>query len=242
MQKKTGSSGEKGSSFKGRNLTIKLKKSKFSASSQQWLKRQLNDPYVIQSKIEGYRSRAAYKLLQIDQKFHIFRPQSIVIDLGAAPGGWTQIAIEKVRSTAKNPTVFSLDLIYIEPLEGSIFLQGDFLEEEVFERFIHLLKDCSINSSSPKVNVVLSDMAASSTGHSQTDHLRIMNLLRTALDFSYNFLAPQGHFVGKVLQGGTENTLLQEMKKRFTKVLHYKPPASRSDSAEMYVIGIGFKE
>lgn len=237
MPKKPSADFKKPSAFKGRPLAVRVQKNKFSSSSQNWLNRQLNDPYVLQSKVDGYRSRAAYKLLQIDQKFQLFRANTHVVDLGASPGGWTQVAIEKVRSSAVKPKVFALDLLEFDPLPGAVFLQGDFLDELFLEKFRTLYYQ---TTGKTKADVILSDMAAASTGHSQTDHLRIMHLLQNALDFTYQFLNPGGHFVGKVLRGGTEHTLLQILKKRFQTVRHYKPAASRSDSAEMYVVALSF--
>lgn len=213
-----------------RPLTVKLKKARGrTVSSQRWLMRQLNDPYVQRSKIEGYRSRAAYKLIEIDEKFKLLKSGSIVVDLGAAPGGWTQVCLAKVGPKGQ---VVGIDLTPIEPLSKATLICGDFCDGEKMAEIKSHLKG--------PVHVVLSDMAASSTGHSQTDHIRIMALAEEAFLFAQEVLGHGGAFVAKVLQGGTEKELLQLLKKNFEKVCHFKPPASRSDSAEMYVIATGF--
>jgi 23S rRNA (uridine2552-2'-O)-methyltransferase len=199
-------------------------------SSIRWLERQLNDPYVHKAKREGYRSRAAYKLLEMEEMFHLFTVGASVIDLGAAPGGWSQIAYSCVTSRGM---VIGVDLLPIDPLEGITFIQGDFLEEGVDQELVRL--------AGGKVNVVMSDMAASSCGHAPTDHCRIMTLCESALLFAFEVLKPGGHFIAKILQGGTERHLLTQMKQNFQKVKHVKPPASRADSAEMYVVAIGFR-
>ncbi|MEM7617620.1 MAG: RlmE family RNA methyltransferase [Pseudomonadota bacterium] len=208
-------------------------------SSTQWLQRQLNDPYVKMAKQEGFRSRAAFKLLEINEKFSLIKPKDMVIDLGAAPGGWSQIAVDLTKSSAAKPTVIGIDLLEIEPISGAHFMQADFTEEEAENTLNQYLTS---HNETNKVNVVLSDMAASATGHSTTDHIKIIYLCEIAFDFAKNNLLPNGNFVAKILQGGTEQTLLQEMKKYFKNVKHYKPAASRSDSAEMYVIATGFKD
>ena len=214
-----------------RNTKTRLKTAKGRRiSSTLWLERQLNDPYVINSKKEGYRSRAAYKLIEINDKFNFLLKNQIVVDLGAAPGGWTQVAVKKNQGSGK---VISIDLAAMEPIEGAVILQHDFLTDAaIFELNTHI---------SGKVNVVLSDMASSSCGHPGTDHIRIMMLCEAAFDFACTVLAPNGTFVAKILQGGTENNLLHSLKKSFKIVKHYKPPASRADSAESYVIATGFK-
>lgn len=218
-------------SSSGRPLFVRLKTARGrTVSSQKWLMRQLNDPYVQKAKLAGYRSRAAYKLIEIDEKFKILKPGSNVVDLGAAPGGWTQVCLEKVGSKG---CVVGIDLTPMDPLEGAQLICGDFCDLEKIEEIKSLLKG--------PVNVVLSDMAAPSTGHPATDHLRIMALAEEAFLFAQEVLAPGGAFVTKVLQGGTEKALLLLLKKHFEKVCHFKPPASRSDSAEMYVVAIGFR-
>ncbi len=215
----------------GRHLSVRLKTARGrKTSSQRWLVRQLNDPYVQKAKDMGYRSRAAYKLIEIDDKFKILKPGAHVVDLGAAPGGWTQVAFERVKPGGQ---VVSIDLTPLHPLEGIHLICGDFCNPEV-------LKDLKAALKGP-VNVVLSDMAAPSTGHSQTDHLRIMTLAAEAFSFAQDVLAKDGSFVVKVLQGGAEKELLDLLKKHFEKVAHFKPPASRKDSAEMYVVAIGFR-
>jgi 23S rRNA (uridine2552-2'-O)-methyltransferase len=215
----------------GRPLFVRLKTARGrTVSSQRWLMRQLNDPYVQQSKIDGYRSRSAYKLVEIDEKFKILKPGLTVVDLGAAPGGWTQVSLEKVGPKGR---VVGIDLTPMEPLEGATLICGDFCDLEKIEEIKTYLEGT--------VNVVLSDMAAPSTGHPQTDHMRIMALAEEAFLFAQEVLGRGGTFVAKVLQGGTEKELLQLLKKHFEKVCHFKPPASRSDSAEMYVIALGFR-
>lgn len=222
MIKKTSSS---------RPLSVRLKsKRKRTLSSQRWLTRQLNDPYVQQAKAAGYRSRAAYKLIEINDKFHILKPRATVVDLGAAPGGWTQVALEKVGPKGQ---VIGLDLTPMDPIGEALLLCGDFTDPNVFEELRKHVPD--------KAQVVLSDMAASSTGHPATDHLRIMALAEEAFMFAQEVLAPGGAFVAKVLRGGTEKELLTLLKRHFDKVVHFKPPSSRSDSAEMYVIGLSFR-
>ncbi len=213
-----------------RALSVRLKSARGrTLSSQLWLTRQLNDPYVKQAKLFGYRSRAAYKLIEIDDKFKLFKPGFCVVDLGAAPGGWTQVALARVGAKG---TVVGIDLTPVEPLAEATLICGDFNDLEVREELKALLEG--------PVDVVLSDMAASSTGHPQTDHIRIMMLAEEAFSFAQDTLKEGGSFVAKVLQGGTEKTLLMLLKKHFTKVAHFKPPASRSDSAEMYVIALGY--
>lgn len=218
-------------SSSGRPLFVRLKTARGrTVSSQRWLMRQLNDPYVQQSKRDGYRSRAAYKLIEINEKFKILKSGFSVVDLGAAPGGWTQVALEKV---GERGCVVGIDLTPIDPLGKAHLICGDFCDAEKIEELKALLKG--------PVQVVLSDMAASSTGHPHTDHMRIMALAEEAFLFAQEVLAPGGSFVAKVLQGGTEKELLQLLKKHFEKVHHFKPPASRADSAEMYVVAIGFR-
>ena len=218
-------------SSSGRPLFVRLKTARGrTVSSQRWLMRQLNDPYVQQSKVDGYRSRAAYKLIEIDEKFKIFKVGLRVVDLGAAPGGWTQVSVEKVGLKGQ---VVGIDLMPMEPIEGATLMCGDFCDLEKIEEIKAHVKG--------RVRVVLSDMAAPSTGHSQTDHMRIMALAEEAFLFAQEVLETGGSFVAKVLQGGTEKELLQLLKKHFEKVCHFKPPASRSDSAEMYVIALGFR-
>lgn len=204
-----------------------------TVSSQRWLQRQLNDPYVAEAKKRGYRSRAAFKLLQIDDQFRFLKPGARVVDLGAAPGGWTQVAVERVRPQQSGGVVVGIDLTPIEPVAGATVLAKDFYDDDAPARLEELLGG--------PADVVLSDMAASATGDTQVDHLRIMALAETAHDFARQVLKPGGTFVAKVLRGGTERTLLDRLKRDFAKVRHMKPEASRADSAEMYVVGTGFR-
>ena len=201
-----------------------------TASSRAWLERQINDPYVARAKREGFRSRAAYKLAEIDDKFHLLKPGARVVDLGAAPGGWSEIAARRVGPSGR---VVALDILEMKPIAGIDFLQLDFLDESAPAKLKTLLGG--------KVDVVISDMAANATGHRQTDHLRIMALAEAAALFAREVLAPGGAFVCKVLQGGTESSLLAELKRDFETVKHVKPPASRSDSAELYLLARGFR-
>ncbi|WP_246374987.1 RlmE family RNA methyltransferase [Pseudochelatococcus contaminans] len=206
---------------------------KRSVASARWLERQLNDPYVARARREGYRSRAAFKLIEIDEKFGLLKPGQRIVDLGAAPGGWSQVAAKKVGIETGKGRVVGIDLLEIEPMPGIDFIQLDFLAPEAPARLIELLGG--------PANVVLSDMAANATGHKKTDHLRIMGLAETALDFARQVLAPGGIFLAKVLQGGTEGSLLNDMKRDFAVVRHVKPAASRSDSSELYVLAIGYR-
>ena len=213
-----------------RHKTIRVKSAKRrKISSTRWLKRQLNDPYVREARIRGYRSRAAIKLIQLDDKFNFLRKGHRVIDLGAAPGGWTQVAVERCTGGK----IIGVDILDMEIVAGACILTGDFLSETFREEVKKNLDE--------KANVVLTDMAASSSGHPSTDHLRIITMLESAIDFAIDILAKRGTFVGKVLQGGTENKLLSVLKNNFSTVHHYKPPASRKESSEMYVVAKNFK-
>lgn len=227
------SGGRKGSG--SRNLHVKVKTARGrKLSSTRWLQRQLNDPYVLEAKKLGYRSRAAFKLIELDEKFGFLKKGKRVLDLGAAPGGWTQVVVEKVGSTDEDQTqVIGLDISEMEPLPGSRIMLLDFMDPDAPE----LIKEAL----GGPVDVVLSDMASPATGHPPTDHLRIMGLVEAALDFAYDILAPDGVFIAKVFKGGTENNLLADMKRRFKVVRHAKPPASRPDSAESYVVATGFR-
>ncbi len=225
--------GKKGPSGRGapRQPHVRVKTAKGrKLSSKLWLERQLNDPYVAEAKRLGYRSRAAFKLAEIDDKFKFLKPGGRVVDLGAAPGGWVQVALERVGVKGR---VVGIDLQEIEPIAGSELMVGDFLDEDAPDRLRTLLDG--------PADVVLSDMAAASTGHAPTDHLRIMGLAEAALEFALEVLTPGGTFVAKVLQGGSERGLLETMRRNFTKVAHVKPPASRKDSAELYVVATGFR-
>ena len=198
-------------------------------SSIKWLERQLNDPYVKRAKAEGYRSRAAYKLLELDEKYHFLKGAERVVDLGIAPGGWTQV----VRKRLPKAAVVGIDLLPTDPIEGATILQMDFLAEDAPERLREALGG--------EADLVLSDMAANTVGHPQTDHLRTMALVEAGLEFAGEVLKPGGAYVAKVLAGGADNSLVAELKRRFTTVKHAKPPASRKGSSEWYVVAQGFK-
>ena len=198
-------------------------------SSTRWLERQLNDPYVRRAKAENYRSRAAYKLLELDERFGLLKGANAVVDLGIAPGGWSQV----VRRRVPQGRVVGIDLLPTDPIEGVTILQMDFMDEAAPDR----LKE-GLGS---EADLVLSDMAANTVGHQQTDHLRTMALVEAGLHFAIEVLRPGGAYVAKVLAGGADNQLVAEMKRHFTTVKHAKPPASRKDSSEWYVIAQGFK-
>ena len=202
-------------------------------SSKLWLERQLNDPYVARAKREGMRSRAAFKLAEIDDRFHLFKPGTKVVDLGAAPGGWSQVAAQRTFAADGRGKVVAIDVLDMPPLPGVVFLNLDFLDPAAPERLKALLAG--------PADVVMSDMAANATGHRKTDHLRIMALAETAAMFAREVLEPGGAFLCKVLQGGTEAMLLAALKRDFSHVRHVKPAASRSDSAELYLLATGFR-
>ena len=199
-------------------------------SSRAWLERQISDPYVARAKREGFRSRAAYKLAEIDDEYRLLRPGAHVVDLGAAPGGWSEIAARRIGGHGR---VIAIDILEMKPVAGVEFLQLDFLDETAPGRLKAMLDG--------KADVVLSDMAANATGHRQTDHLRIMALAEAAAHFAREVLSEGGSFLCKVLQGGTEAALLAVLKRDFASVKHVKPPASRSDSAELYLLARGFR-
>jgi len=208
--------------------------SRRSLSSARWLERQLNDPYVAAAKAKGYRSRAAFKLIGLDERFQLFKRGTRVVDLGAAPGGWTQVAIERVAAgRADGGVVYAVDLTEMTPIDGAIVKQADLSEEVEIDRFVAELD--------APVDIVLSDMASASTGHAATDHLRIMVLCEIAAALAERILRPGGDLVAKVLQGGAERELLAGLKQRYARVKHAKPPASRSDSSESYVVAQGFR-
>jgi 23S rRNA (uridine2552-2'-O)-methyltransferase len=207
-------------------------------SSRAWLERQIKDPYVARAKREGFRSRAAYKLAEIDDKFHLLRPAMRVVDLGAAPGGWSEVAARRVGASGR---VVALDILDVKPIAGVEFLKLDFLDRAAPERLRAALGGNADDKRKAEVDVVLSDMAANTTGHRQTDHLRIMALAEAAAHFAREVLAPDGSFLCKVLQGGAEAALLSDLKRDFSSVRHVKPPASRSDSAELYLLARGFR-
>lgn len=202
-------------------------------SSRAWLERQLNDPYVARAKRDGYRSRATYKLIEIDDKFKFLKPGGRVVDLGAAPGGWSQIAAQRVGRATGKGRVVGIDLLDMDNVSGVDFEKLDFMDETAPERLKTMLGGGA--------DVVMSDMAANATGHRKTDHLKIMGLAEAAAEFARAVLEPGGTFVAKVLQGGTENSLLNDLKRDFAQVRHLKPAASRSDSAELYVLATGFR-
>jgi len=208
-------------------------KNRRSHSSHQWLSRQLNDPYVRKAHAEGWRSRAAFKLIEIDDKHKILKRGARVVDLGAAPGGWSQVAAERVGAEKGQGKIVAIDLLDIESIPGVEFAQMDFNDDDAPEKLRHMLGG--------QADVVLSDMAANATGHRQTDHIKIVALVELAAEFAREVLAPGGSFVAKVLQGGTEGELLAILKRDFKVVKHIKPPASRKDSAELYVLATGFR-
>jgi 23S rRNA (uridine2552-2'-O)-methyltransferase len=218
----------------GRSLKTRVKTShKRTMSSALWLGRQLNDPYVARARTEGYRSRAAYKLLEIDDQYKLLRPGQRIIDLGAAPGGWSQVAAQRIGAVGGQGKVVAVDLLEMEGVAGVDFAVMDFNDDTAVERISAMMGG--------RVDGVLSDMASNATGHKKTDHIRIMGLVELALEFARGILAPRGFFLAKVLQGGTEGTLLAELKRDFAIVKHVKPKASRADSSELYVLATGFR-
>ena len=218
----------------GRNLTERLRTTRGRTGAQQrWLERQLNDPYVARARAEGYRSRAAYKLLDIDARYHLLKPGQRVIDLGAAPGGWCQVAAARVGAEAGKGRVVGLDLLDMPPIAGVTLIRMDFLADEAPAAIMAQLGG--------PADLVLSDMAANTTGHKKTDHLRTLGLVEAAAAFAAEVLAPGGAFLAKVLQGGTEGALLADLKRGFRTVHHVKPPSSRADSSELYVLATGFR-
>lgn len=213
----------------GRKLSVHVKTAKKrSLASATWLKRQLNDPYVVAAKQQGWRSRAAFKLLELDDRFHFIGKGALVLDLGAAPGGWTQVAVNRGAGL-----VVGLDLLPVDPVPGAVLLLGDFSDEAMPARLTGALGG--------KADVVLSDMAPNTTGHNFTDHLRIMGLAELAAAFAREVLAEGGTFVAKVFQGGSEKGMLDLLKRDFASVRHAKPPASRKESSELYVVAMGFR-
>ncbi|MGA3003715.1 MAG: RlmE family RNA methyltransferase [Acetobacteraceae bacterium] len=214
---------------RGRKLTVNVRTArKRSPASAEWLRRQLNDPYVVAAKQQGWRSRAAFKLLELDDRFHVIRRDARAVDLGAAPGGWTQVAIRRGAGT-----VVGVDLLAMDPIQGATLLTGDFNDPDMPARLTVVLGG--------KADLVLSDMAPNTTGHAATDHLRIMALAELAAAFARDVLAPNGSFVAKVFQGGSERAMLEALKRDFTSVRHAKPPASRKESSELYVVAMGFR-
>jgi 23S rRNA (uridine2552-2'-O)-methyltransferase len=224
---------ESGITGRGMHTRVKTAKGR-KLSSTLWLQRQLNDPYVIEAKKKGYPSRAAFKLRELDDKFQFLKTGTRIIDLGAAPGGWTKVAVERTKpNTNDKGIVIALDINEMEPITGATVIRHDFLDEHASE----LLREAL----GGQADIVLSDMASPASGHAATDHLRIMGLCEAALMFACGVLAPKGTFIAKVLQGGTENEMLTLMKRNFKVVRHSKPPASRSNSSEMYVVASEFK-
>jgi 23S rRNA (uridine2552-2'-O)-methyltransferase len=233
VTKKRQSGGSDGPGRGARDLTVRVKTAKYrKISSTRWLQRQLNDPYVVAAKRDGYRSRAAYKIIEIDDAHQLLKPGARVVDLGATPGGWSQVAAQRIGAPG-NGKIVSIDINEMEPIVGVEFIQLDFLDDNA--------PDIIKQAIGGQVDVVLSDMAAPATGHKQTDHIKIMALCEIALELAYEMLTPGGHFCAKVLQGGTEKQLLAKMKQRFEVVKHVKPKSSRADSAETYVLAKGFR-
>jgi 23S rRNA (uridine2552-2'-O)-methyltransferase len=223
-------SGKNGGS---RVLKVRIKGSKIrKPSSRRWLERQLNDPYVARAKREGLRSRAAFKLSEIDDKMRFLKKGARVVDLGAAPGGWSQVAAKRVGAPREGRVV-AIDVLPMGPIAGVDFVQLDFLDPSALEKLKAMLGGSA--------DVVLTDMATNATGHARTDHLKIMALVEAVADFAREVLTPGGAFLAKVLQGGTEASLLAALKRDFTQVKHVKPPASRADSAELYLLATGFR-
>ncbi len=212
-----------------RGLSVSLRTARGrTTASQKWLQRQLNDPYVRAAKKQGWRSRAAFKLIELDDRFHLIGKGSKVVDLGAAPGGWAQVAVKRGAAT-----VAGVDLLPMDPVPGATILQGDFMDDAMPGQLAALLGG--------KADLVLSDMAPNTTGHNATDHLRIMALADLALHFALEMLADGGSFVAKVFQGGSERAMLERMKRSFASVRHAKPPSSRKESSELYVVATGFR-
>lgn len=232
MAKKTSGRGQ-------RDLTIKVKTARGRrSSSTRWLQRQLNDPYVQRAQAEGYRGRAAYKIMEIDDKYHFLINGARIVDLGCAPGGWAQVAVPRINALGEKSgksvgRFVGVDLQQVEPLAGAEFHVLDFLDEGADDQIKDWLGG--------EADVVMSDMAAASSGHKQTDHLRIMHLCETAAYFAFDVLAEGGTFVAKVLAGGAEGDLQKVLKQKFTKVSYMKPPSSRSDSSEKFVVATGFR-
>jgi len=217
-----------------RQLKVRVRTGKGrSVSSKLWLERQLNDPYVARAKTDGLRSRAAFKLAEIDDRHHLLKPGRRVLDLGAAPGGWSQVAARRVGAAEGRGRVVAVDVLDMAPLAGVAFARLDFLDPAAPQRIKEMLGGAA--------DVVLSDMAANATGHRRTDHLKIMALAEAAADLARDVLQPGGAFLAKVLQGGTEATLLADLKRDFASVKHVKPAASRADSAELYVLATGYR-
>ncbi len=225
--KSGGGTGPKPSTARDKTVRVKTARRRTNSSTR-WLQRQLNDPYVKEAQRQGFRSRAAFKLLEMDEKLHILKPGQVVVDLGAAPGGWCQVALQK-----KAKKVVAIDLLDMPDIQGVDFIKLDFMDDTAPGRLTELTGGL--------VDLVLSDMAQNTMGHQQTDHIRIMTLVEAAYDFAIQILKQNGAFVAKVFQGGTESVLLARMKRDFKTVKHIKPPASRKESAEQYVVAMGFR-
>lgn len=230
-----------------RGLTVRVKTAKGrKLASTRWLQRQLNDPYVDEAKRQGYRSRAAFKLIEIDDKYRVLKPGGVVVDLGAAPGGWSQVAVDRVKANISSGQeagkavdrnlgkVIAVDLSDMEPVPGSTFMQADMTDGEAGSRIVAALGNVG-------ADIVMSDMAASATGHRPTDHLRVIALCEAALDLAEEVLKPGGAYLAKVLQGGASGELLSRLRQDFAKVAHVKPKASRQDSSEVYVLATGYR-
>ncbi|ATU92551.1 RlmE family RNA methyltransferase [Phyllobacterium zundukense] len=230
---KTTTGGRGGTGTRGLHTKIKKKAGTIKESSRRWLERHINDPYVQRSKQDGYRSRAAYKLIEINDRYKILKKGQRIIDLGAAPGGWSQIAASIVGSPDDLPTVVGIDYLHVDPLPGVTLLEMDFLDDAAPDRLMEALGGAP--------DIVLSDMAAPTTGHRRTDHIRTTHLCEVAADFAVSVLSPGGHFLTKTFQGGTENEVLTLLKKHFKSVHHVKPPASRTESVELYLLARDFK-
>ncbi|MBN8828458.1 MAG: RlmE family RNA methyltransferase [Sphingobacteriia bacterium] len=218
----------------GRQKRVRVKTAKGrKLSSTRWLERQLNDPFVIEARERGYRSRAAFKLIEINEKFSLIKPGQVIVDLGAAPGGWSQVASEIVKPSEKKGQVLAIDLLEMGEIPGVEILKGDFTEQKIVEEFSSRLKG--------KPDIIMSDMAASSTGLPDIDHDRIIMLCEEVFKFAFQNLKTGGSVVVKVLRGGTESDLLKRVKQRFETVKHFKPKSSRADSAEIYLVAKGYK-
>ncbi len=221
------------SSKLGRKMGQRVTKTKLKASSRRWLERHINDPYVQRARLEGFRSRSVYKLLEIDEKHNILKGARRIIDLGATPGGWSQIAAKVTNSTQENIRVVAIDFLHMDAIPGVHFLQMDFLKDEAPGALMEAMGGAP--------DLVISDMAAPTTGHQRTDHIRTMHLCEVAAHFAIDVLAEGGHFLAKTFQGGTERDILNLLKKNFRQVVHVKPGASRSESVEMFILAKDFK-
>lgn len=233
MKKKSGSE-RRAASISGRSINAHVKKGqKLKPSSRRWIERQLNDPYVQRAKAEGMRSRAAYKLIEIDDKHKILKKGAKIVDLGAAPGGWCQVAVNRCGSSDENKSIVAIDFLEMDQMPGVHVFQKDFLDDDAPDALIEALGEAP--------DIVLSDMAAPTVGHRNTDHMRTMFLVEVAADFAIKVLKPGGHFLAKTFQGGTEKALLDLLKTNFKTVAHIKPPSSRSESVELYLLAKDFK-